>query len=73
MNCSSRYLVDFDIVITVCDHARDTCPILPGSLAILVHWGSEDPARASDAEAVAVFRRVAAEIHGRLERFCALP
>ncbi len=73
--------VDFDVVITVCDHARDTCPILPGSSAILAHWGSEDPARASSGEAEAAFRReteaafrrVAAEIHDRLERFCALP
>ena len=65
--------VDLDVVITVCDHARDTCPILPGSSATLVHWGSEDPARASADEAEAVFRRVAAEIRGRLERFCALP
>ncbi len=73
--------VDFDVVITVCDHARDTCPILPGSSAILAHWGSEDPARASGDEAAAVFRqkteaafrRVAAEIYRRLERFCALP
>ncbi len=65
--------VDFDIVITVCDHARDTCPILPGSPAIQAHWGSEDPARASGDSAEAAFRRVAAEIHRRLERFCALP
>lgn len=64
--------VDFDVVITVCDHARDTCPILPGSSAILAHWGSEDPARAGAAEVEAVFRRVAAEIHHRLEQFCAL-
>ncbi len=65
--------VDFDIVITVCDHARDTCPILPGSPAIQAHWGSPDPARATDAEAEAMFRQVAAQIHRRLERFCALP
>ena len=65
--------VVFDVVITVCDHARDTCPILPGSSAILAHWGSEDPARAVGDEAEATFRRVAAEIHGRLEQLCALP
>ncbi len=73
--------VDFDVVITVCDHARDTCPIVPGSPAIVAHWGSQDPAQAEGAETEAAFRRetkaafrrVAAEIHGRLERFCALP
>ncbi len=64
--------VDFDVVITVCDHARDTCPILPGSPAIQAHWGSPDPARAGD-EAEAMFREVATQIYRRLERFCALP
>ena len=65
--------VDFDVVITVCDHARDTCPILPGSSAIQAHWGSPDPAGATGDEAEAAFREVAAEIHRRLERFRALP
>ncbi len=64
--------LDLDLVITVCGHARDTCP-LSGSTALVIHWGSEDPARAGDDEAEAVFRRVAAEIHDRLERLCALP
>ena len=64
--------VDFDVVITVCDHARDTCPILPGSTALQAHWGSPDPARAEGDEAETAFRRVAAQIHRRLERFCAL-
>ena len=65
--------VDFDVVITVCDHARDTCPILPASPAIQAHWGSPDPASAADDEAEAAFRRVAAQIQRRLERFCELP
>ena len=67
--------VDFDVVITVCDHARDTCPLVPSGPAVQAHWGSPDPAaaRGSEAEVEAAFRRVAAEIHGRLERFCALP
>ncbi len=65
--------VDLDIVITVCDHARDTCPIVPTSSAVQAHWGSPDPAKASEAEAEAAFRRVAAEIRHRLKQFCALP
>ncbi|MCP3957876.1 MAG: arsenate reductase ArsC [bacterium] len=65
----------FDVVITVCDHARDTCPLWPGSSAIIAHWGSPDPV-AVDGDAARVevaFRRVAEETHHRLERFCALP
>ena len=39
--------VDFDVVITVCDHARDTCPLVPRSRAIQAHWGSPDLRRAA--------------------------
>ena len=67
--------VDFDLVVTVCDHARDTCPLWPGKPAIVVHWGSPDPAAQAggDAEVEAAFRRVARQIHGRLQRLCASP
>jgi len=67
--------VDFDVVITVCDHARDACPLVSTGPAIQAHWGSLDPARegGGGARVEAAFRRVAAEIHQRLERFCALP
>ena len=67
--------IDFDVVITVCDHARDTCPLVPDSPAIQAHWGSPDPARArgSEGQVEAAFLRVAGEIRQRLERFCALP
>ncbi len=66
---------EVDVLITVCDHARDTCPLVPGSPAIQAHWGSPDPAcaRDSDGEVEAAFLRVARQIHRRLERFCALP
>ena len=64
---------DFDFVITVCDHARDTCPRWPGSSAIRAHWGLPDPAKADEASAEQAFRRVAEEIHDRVRRFCALP
>jgi arsenate reductase len=53
----------FDFVVTVCDHAREQCPLFPGG-ARVIHAGFEDPAvaRGSDEEVLAVFRRVRDEI-----------
>jgi len=34
--------IDFDLVVTVCDHASQTCPVFPGK-ADVVHIGFEDP------------------------------
>ncbi|HEY0376268.1 MAG TPA: arsenate reductase ArsC [Pyrinomonadaceae bacterium] len=61
---------EFDYVITVCDHARDRCPVFPGETE-RIHWSFDDPAKAEgDEEAVlAVFRRVRDEIEGRLRQF----
>ena len=63
----------FDYVITVCDRARESCPVFPGGGTTL-HWGFDDPAEAegSEAERLAVFRRVLAEISGRIRAFIPL-
>jgi arsenate reductase len=62
--------VRFNHVITVCDRARETCPIFPGASSML-HWSFDDPAaaRGSDEERRAVFRRVRDEIAGQVRRF----
>ncbi len=55
---------DFDYVITVCDNARETCPVFPGR-AVMIHHSFEDPpapGEASEEETMAVFRRVRDEI-----------
>jgi arsenate reductase len=60
----------FDYVITVCDQARQTCPVFPGVHESL-HWGYEDPAAAegTDDQRLAVFRRVFIQMGERIGQF----
>jgi arsenate reductase len=58
--------VPFDYVVTVCDHAHETCPIFPGHTKV-VHVGFDDPPRLTreartEEEALAHYRRVRDEI-----------
>jgi arsenate reductase (thioredoxin) len=66
--------VRFDFVITVCDNARESCPIWPGQ-PIVAHWGMEDPAEAKGThdQIIRVFRHTAYQLQRRLELFVALP
>ena len=61
---------EFDYVITVCDKAREECPVFPGRTQ-RVHWSFEDPAEATGewAERLAVFRRVRERIGARLREW----
>ena len=61
----------FDYVITVCDAARESCPLFTGRVAHKLHIGFEDPAEAegSEEERLAVFRRVRDEIQARFLQF----
>lgn len=54
---------NFDVVVTVCDQARESCPFFPGARKYL-HQGFEDPSgfEGSEAEKLAVFRKVRDEI-----------
>ena len=60
----------FDYVVTVCDQARQSCPVFPGVHESL-HWGYEDPAEATgtEEERLAVFRRVFIQIAERVKQF----
>ena len=60
----------FDYVITVCDHAKELCPVLPGETKH-IHWSIDDPTTApgSDEERKLVFRNVRDELHERIKSF----
>ena len=62
---------DFDFVITVCDGAKDICPVFSGSVKEQLHIGFDDPADATgtDAEILEVFRRVRDEIRVGFKSF----
>ena len=66
--------VKFDFVITVCDKAKESCPIFPG-YPITAHFGSPDPAsnEGTEAQKKWFFVQVALQISRRLDIFCALP
>jgi len=66
--------VTFDFVITVCDNARESCPVWPGQ-PIVAHWGSEDPdaVEASEEDRKKAVEKVAVEIYRRLGLFTSLP
>jgi len=60
----------FDLVVTVCDNAKESCPVFSGAVATL-HWPFDDPADAtgSEAEKMLVFRRVRDEIQHKIESY----
>lgn len=66
--------VKFDFVITVCDHAKEACPVWPGQ-PMIAHWGSPDPAGAegTEDEKYRCFVNVASQIARRVDLFCAFP
>jgi arsenate reductase len=62
---SDQFINDpFDYVITVCDNAKESCPIFMGRIGKQFHVGFEDPAEATgtEEEILAVFRKIRDEI-----------
>jgi arsenate reductase (thioredoxin) len=62
----------FDMIITVCDRARESCPVFPGQPTI-AHWNIPDPTRASGASEIDRYRDVAQQIQQRIHLLCAFP
>ncbi len=64
----------WDFVITVCDRAREACPIFPGT-PILAHWGMPDPAEVEggDEEKLRAFRETLVVLSRRIDLLLALP
>ena len=65
--------VDLDVVVTVCDHAHESCPIFPGQTRV-VHVGFPDPPQLAaevegQEEKLDCYRRVRDEIRDYVERF----
>ncbi len=61
----------FDYVITVCDGAKEICPVFTGKVKHRLHIGFEDPASAtgSDEEKLIVYRKVRDEIEREFREF----
>jgi protein-tyrosine-phosphatase len=64
----------WDAVITVCDNARETCPIFPGQ-PMMAHWGMPDPAQVhgTDDEQRRAFREALMTLNRRIDLMLALP
>ena len=65
--------VEFDYVVTVCDHAHESCPVLPGKTKV-IHVGFDDPPRLAanaktEEERLAPYRRVRDEIRAFVETY----
>jgi protein-tyrosine-phosphatase len=66
--------VRFDFVITVCDSAKESCPLWPGQ-PLIAHWSSPDPSQfqGTEEEQFKMIGQVMMQIYRRIDLFCSLP
>jgi arsenate reductase len=62
--------VPFDYVITVCDDAKESCPVFPGTGERL-HWSLPDPSAAEEGEQERAFERIAVDLTTRIQELLA--
>ena len=62
----------FDLVVTVCDHAAQSCPTFPGAERTL-HWPFDDPSHVegTDAEKLSAFQNTRDQIAVRIRQYIA--
>ena len=61
---------EFDYIITVCDNAKESCPVFPGKYQ-KVHWSLKDPAeaRGKEEEKLKVFRKIRDQIKENILKY----
>ena len=66
-----KLTTSFDYVITVCDAAKEICPVFTAKVKHRLHIGFEDPAetKGSDEEVLPVYRRIRDEINDKFYKF----
>ena len=70
-NVDKYISMDFNFVITVCDNAKETCPLFTGSVKERLHIGFEDPAEATgtEQEILTEFRKIRDQIKNDFHQF----
>lgn len=64
---------NWDLIITVCDRARESCPSFPGR-PVFAHWSIVDPSDVVDAEGQrTAFRATMADLGRRIDLLLSLP
>jgi protein-tyrosine-phosphatase len=64
---------DWDLIITVCDRAKESCPTMPGRPAF-AHWGMDDPSEISEGAARArAFTATVTYLNRRIDLLLSLP
>lgn len=72
-NNVNEYLdIDFDFIVTVCDHAHENCPYIPSSNAVRIHHDFYDPSKLisdNDEEIYKAFARTRDDIKKFVKEF----